>query len=104
MRHSTHANEGRSQLRDQLPLYPLHRSASNADQCCHLEDAVAGAQMPLDSLLDRRRGFFPCWRMRSRPARTLLRMIDLSCSPNTDAIWIMARPTGVVLSMACWSE
>ena len=39
-----------------------------------------------------RPSFFPCWRTRSRPARTLLRMICRSCSPNTDAIWIMARP------------
>jgi hypothetical protein len=47
--------------------------------------------------------FCPCLRTRSRPARTLLRMIYRSCSPNTDAIWIMARPIGVVLWMACWS-
>ena len=26
-------------------------------------------------------------------------MIRLSCSPNTDAIWIIARPIGVPLSM-----
>ena len=37
----------------------------------------------------------------SRPAITRLRMIDLSCSPKTDAIWIMARPIGVALSIAC---
>jgi hypothetical protein len=29
-----------------------------------------------------RPSFFPCWRTRSRPARTLSRMIDLSCSPE----------------------
>ena len=28
--------------------------------------------------------------------KNLLRMICRSCSPNTDAIWIMARPIGVV--------
>src|SRR6202795_1153170 len=42
-----------------------------------------------------RPSFLPCWRTRSRPARTLARSIDLSCSPNTDAIWIIARPIGV---------
>jgi hypothetical protein len=36
-----------------------------------------------------------------RGGRTLLRMICRSCSPNTDAIWIMARPIGIVLSIAC---
>ena len=61
----------------------------------HLEDAMPGAQMPPDGVLDLRRhlgrpSFFPCWRTRSRPARTLLRMICRSCSPKTDAIWIMA--------------
>jgi hypothetical protein len=28
-------------------------------------------------------------------------MICRSCSPNTEAIWIIARPIGVALSVAC---
>ena len=35
---------------------------------------------------------------------TLLRIISRSGSPKTDAIWIIARPIGAVLSIACWSE
>ena len=59
----------------------------------------AGAQMLTDAASTfgdtlGRPSFFPCWRTRSRPARTLLRMIYRSCSPNTDAIWIMACPIG----------
>ena len=43
---------------------------------------------------------FPCWRTRSGPANTLPNYMS-SCSPNTDAIWIMTRPIGVEESMPC---
>src|SRR6202034_2258712 len=45
----------------------------------------------------------PCSRTRFRPATTLALIISLSSSPKTQAIWIMALPNGLVLSMACWS-
>ena len=43
-----------AQLPDHLPLHSLHSSASNADSCRNLEDAVTGAQMPSDGVLDLR--------------------------------------------------
>jgi hypothetical protein len=43
------------QLPGHLPLHSLLSSASDADQRSHREDTVAGAQMPPDGALDRRR-------------------------------------------------
>ena len=54
---------------------------------------AAKAQMPPDGVLDL-----------GLANAILLRIIPRSCSPKTDAIWIIARPIGVVLSIACWSE
>ena len=96
-------------LPGQLSFHSLHAATADANQCCHLEYAIPRAQMLPDRLLQvgrhlGRPSFFPCWHTRSRPARTLLRIISRSCSPKTDAIWIKGRPIGVVLSIACRSE
>ena len=40
---------------DHLPLHSLHSATAEANHCRHLEDAVAGAQMPPDDVLGLRR-------------------------------------------------
>ena len=40
--------------RDHFPLHPLHGAAPDADQCRHLQYALAGAQMRPDGVLDLR--------------------------------------------------
>jgi hypothetical protein len=95
------------QLLGHLSPHPLHGATAASDQRRHFQDAIPGAQMPPDGVLDLR------WHLRAAELLpllahavetgkdTLLRMICRSCSPNTDAIWIIARPIGVVLSIAC---
>ena len=70
---------------------------------------MPGAQMPPDGVLDLRRHLratelLPLLAHAVETGKNPAANDLLSCSPNTDAIWIMARPIGVVLSMACWSE
>jgi hypothetical protein len=94
---------------DRLPLDTLHGAASDTNQCGHLEYGMPGAQMLADGGLDLGRHFrttqlLPLRPDAVQPGVDLLRIMCRSCSPETDAIWIMARPIGVVLSMACWSE
>ena len=93
-------SSGLRHCHNHLSLDPLHGAAPDADQRRHLQYALPGGRwllMAFSTLGETlgRPSFFPCWRTRSSPARTLARSIDLSCSPNTDAIWIMARPIGV---------
>ena len=81
-------------LPGQLSFHPLDGAAPDANHCRHLEDAMPSAQMPPDGVLDL-----------GRVANAiLLRIISRSGSPKTDAIWIIARPIGVVLSIGCLSE
>ena len=81
-----------------LPPDPLHRATAVTEQRRYLQYAVPGAQMPSDSVLHLRR-------QAAKPLALLAHTlkagddsassIDLSCSPDIDAIWIIARPIGV---------
>ena len=95
--------------RRHLSFDPLHRAAAHTDHSGHLEDAMTGAKLLADGCLD-----LPTDRRASELLDPLLadpvqpgddprRIISRSSSPKTQAIWIMALPNGLVLSMACWS-
>ena len=94
-------------MADHLLLHPLHGTAADADELRHLENTVAGGKLLANGFLDHPTNRWttelldPLFSDTVQPATTRARIISRSSSPKTHAIWIMALPNGLVLSMAC---
>jgi hypothetical protein len=107
---SAQNDRGRSSCRlrrllSHLPLHSLHSATAAATLRMPLP-ALRRLLMASSTFGDTlgRPSFFPCWRTRSRPAKDpAANDLPLRLAEHRRH-WIMARPLGAVLSMACWSE